>query len=197
MSGDDLPTVVRGQRRLSRLVRNDGYRLEECVTTQCITPCCVWEGSRRLVGVHDDPSTLEDTHNGLARVNPAVFGLPRQDHPAPQKPVSPTRGSMGTLLGVICTILSYLAEIVNFQALIITLSLIAGVIIIAVMVCCFRCCRSKKTVDTTADAAMERQADARKVRQEERRTEMRLRHDEIRSKYGLTKENPYARFEDN
>uniref|UniRef100_A0A3P8Y1I3 Uncharacterized protein n=1 Tax=Esox lucius TaxID=8010 RepID=A0A3P8Y1I3_ESOLU len=86
---------------------------------------------------------------------------------------------------------------VNFQALIITLSLIAGVIIIAVMVCCFRCCRSKKTVDTTADAAMERQADARKVRQEERRTEMRLRHDEIRSKYGLTKENPYARFEDN
>ncbi|KAJ8004414.1 hypothetical protein DPEC_G00135470 [Dallia pectoralis] len=86
---------------------------------------------------------------------------------------------------------------VNFQALIITISVIAGVIIIAVMVCCYRCCRTKKTMDTKADAAMEKQADARKVRQEERKNEMRLRHDEIRSKYGLNKENPYARFEDN
>ncbi|KAL0985674.1 hypothetical protein UPYG_G00160320 [Umbra pygmaea] len=86
---------------------------------------------------------------------------------------------------------------VNFQALIITMSVAAAIIIIAVVVCCFRCCKRKKPRDMRADATMERQAEVRKVHQEERRTEMRLRHDEIRTKYGLTKENAYARFEDN
>ncbi|KAF3694929.1 Unconventional myosin-X Unconventional myosin-10 [Channa argus] len=46
------------------------------------------------------------------------------------------------------------------------------------------------------DAKAERQKHARKDRQKARRTEMQLRHDEIRQKYGLAKDNPYARMDD-
>ncbi|XP_076858241.1 PTTG1 interacting protein b [Brachyhypopomus gauderio] len=87
---------------------------------------------------------------------------------------------------------------VNFQTLIIALSVIAGVIIIAVLVCCFCCCkcenigRSKRT-----EERLERQTDLRRVQQEERKAQMKSRHEEIRKKYGLTKDNSYSRFENN
>ncbi|XP_029936462.1 PTTG1 interacting protein b [Myripristis murdjan] len=85
---------------------------------------------------------------------------------------------------------------VNFQILIITMSVLAGVIIIAVFVCCFCCCKCERTGNKREDARMERQARDRRVRQEERRTEMKHRHDQIRQKYGLTKGTPYSRMED-
>ncbi|KAM4609281.1 PTTG1 interacting protein b [Polymixia lowei] len=86
---------------------------------------------------------------------------------------------------------------VNFQILIITMSVLAGIIIIAIFVCCFCCCKCEKIGNKREDAKVERQNRARKTRQEERRTEMKVRHDEIRQKYGLAKGNPYARMEDN
>ncbi|KAI1899261.1 hypothetical protein AGOR_G00059990 [Albula goreensis] len=86
---------------------------------------------------------------------------------------------------------------VNFQTLIITLSVIAGVIIIAVLVCCFCCCKCENIGSKRVEAKMERQADKRKTRQDERKAEMKMRHDEIRKKYGLSGANPYARFENN
>ncbi|XP_053482055.1 PTTG1 interacting protein b isoform X2 [Ictalurus furcatus] len=52
--------------------------------------------------------------------------------------------------------------------------------------------RSKRT-----NEHVEREAEIRRVRHEERKAEMRSRHDEIRKKYGLMKENPYSRFENN
>ncbi|XP_060784888.1 PTTG1 interacting protein b [Neoarius graeffei] len=86
---------------------------------------------------------------------------------------------------------------VNFQALIITMSVIGGVIIISVLICCFCCCKCENIRSKRTDECMEREAEIRRVRHEERKAEMRSRHDEIRRKYGLVKENPYSRFENN
>ncbi|XP_051999020.1 PTTG1 interacting protein b [Xyrauchen texanus] len=84
---------------------------------------------------------------------------------------------------------------VNFQALIITMSVIAVVIIIAILVCCFRCCKCENIGSKRAEERMESQTHLRKFRKEERKAEMRQRHDEIRSKYGLKTDNQYSRFE--
>ncbi|XP_046507342.1 pituitary tumor-transforming gene 1 protein-interacting protein-like isoform X2 [Equus quagga] len=88
---------------------------------------------------------------------------------------------------------------VNFEALIITMSVLGGAILLGVAVCCCCCCRRKKSrkPDKSEEKAM-REREERRIRQEERRAEMKSRHDEIRKKYGLFKEeNPYARFENN
>ncbi|KAF7215981.1 PTTG1 interacting protein b [Nothobranchius furzeri] len=86
---------------------------------------------------------------------------------------------------------------VNFQILIITMSVLAGIIIITVVVCCLCCCcKCERIGNKREDAQMERQTRARKARQKARGTEIQLRHDEIRQKYGLAKDNPYARMDD-
>ncbi|XP_015999013.1 pituitary tumor-transforming gene 1 protein-interacting protein [Rousettus aegyptiacus] len=89
---------------------------------------------------------------------------------------------------------------VNFEALIIAMSVIGGSFLLAVAMCCCCCCcgrkRSRKP-DRSEEKVM-REQEERRIRQEERRAEMKSRHDEIRRKYGLFKEeNPYARFENN
>uniref|UniRef100_A0A8B9PZQ9 PTTG1 interacting protein n=1 Tax=Apteryx owenii TaxID=8824 RepID=A0A8B9PZQ9_APTOW len=67
---------------------------------------------------------------------------------------------------------------VNFEALIIAMSVVGGMILIMLGVCCCCCCRKKSK------------------KQVLKRAEMKSRHDEIRRKYGLFKEeNPYAKFE--
>ncbi|GAB1295270.1 Pituitary tumor-transforming gene 1 protein-interacting protein [Apodemus speciosus] len=86
---------------------------------------------------------------------------------------------------------------VNFEALIITMSVLGGSVLLAIAVCCCCCCcrrkRSRKP-DQSDERAM-REQEERRVRQEERRAEMKSRHDEIRKKYGLFKEqNPYEKF---
>lgn len=86
---------------------------------------------------------------------------------------------------------------VNFEALIIAMSVVGGVIILSLVVCCCCCCRKKKNRNTSLDTERSmRENEERKVRQEERRTQMKSRHDEIRKKYGLFKEdNPYTKFD--
>ncbi|XP_020643070.3 pituitary tumor-transforming gene 1 protein-interacting protein [Pogona vitticeps] len=89
---------------------------------------------------------------------------------------------------------------VNFEALIITMSVVGGTILIALFVCCFCCCCKKKKIrkPDKDDEKTAREREQRRIRQEERRAEMKSRHDEIRKKYGLFKEeNPYAKFENN
>lgn len=87
---------------------------------------------------------------------------------------------------------------VNFQALIIAMSVVGGSIVLGICYCC--CCwrrrrRRAREPDKQEEKAI-REREERRVRQEERRAEMKSRHDEIRKKYGLFKEeNPYARFE--
>ncbi|NXN31900.1 PTTG protein, partial [Nycticryphes semicollaris] len=79
---------------------------------------------------------------------------------------------------------------VNFEALIIAMSVVGGTILIMLGVCCCCCCckkKSKKQVLEGPDKDEERAArerEKRRVRQEERRAEMKSRHDEIRRKYG-------------
>ncbi|XP_040912317.1 PTTG1 interacting protein b [Toxotes jaculatrix] len=85
---------------------------------------------------------------------------------------------------------------VNFQILIITMSVLAGIIVIALLVCCICCCKCERIGNKREDAKVERQNRARKARQKARRTEMQMRHDEIRQKYGLAKDNPYSRMDD-
>ncbi|CAH2306107.1 pituitary tumor-transforming gene 1 -interacting [Pelobates cultripes] len=88
---------------------------------------------------------------------------------------------------------------VNFEALIIAMSVVGGIIILSICICCYCCCCRKKKKSRSAALDNEkalRQQEERKVRQEERRVQMKTRHDEIRKKYGLFKEdNPYSKFE--
>uniref|UniRef100_A0A667XIV3 Pituitary tumor-transforming gene 1 protein-interacting protein-like n=1 Tax=Myripristis murdjan TaxID=586833 RepID=A0A667XIV3_9TELE len=72
----------------------------------------------------------------------------------------------------------------NFQALIITLAVVGGVIIIAFLICLFCCCKCENFGSSRFEAKMERQANKTRTKQEERRAEMKQRHDEIRKKYG-------------
>uniref|UniRef100_A0A2K5RBX5 PTTG1 interacting protein n=1 Tax=Cebus imitator TaxID=2715852 RepID=A0A2K5RBX5_CEBIM len=88
---------------------------------------------------------------------------------------------------------------VNFEALIITMSVVGGAFLLGIAICCCCCCRRKRSrkPDRSEEKAI-REREERRIRQEERRAEMKTRHDEIRKKYGLFKEeNPYARFENN
>uniref|UniRef100_A0A8C6TSR4 PTTG1 interacting protein n=1 Tax=Neogobius melanostomus TaxID=47308 RepID=A0A8C6TSR4_9GOBI len=82
----------------------------------------------------------------------------------------------------------------NFQILIITLSVIGAVLILALIICLFCCCKCENFGSKRFEAKMARQANKLKSKQEERRTEMKQRHDEIRAKYGLSGQNPYSKF---
>ncbi|XP_008397967.1 PTTG1 interacting protein a [Poecilia reticulata] len=82
----------------------------------------------------------------------------------------------------------------NFQTLIITLSVLGAVLIIALMVCMIRCCKCENFGSNRFEAKMQREANKTKAKQDERRAEMNKRHQEIRQKYGLNGPNPYARF---
>ncbi|XP_007536937.1 pituitary tumor-transforming gene 1 protein-interacting protein [Erinaceus europaeus] len=90
---------------------------------------------------------------------------------------------------------------VNFEALIIAMSVVGGSLLLAVALCCCYCCYCRRRDPRASDRSEEkavREREERRRRQEERRAEMKSRHDEIRKKYGLFKEeNPYARFENN
>lgn len=82
----------------------------------------------------------------------------------------------------------------NFQILIITMAVVGGVIIIAFLICLFCCCKCENIGSERFQAKMQKQANKTKTKQEERRAEMKERHDEIRKKYGLNGQNPYSRF---
>ncbi|XP_034154032.1 pituitary tumor-transforming gene 1 protein-interacting protein isoform X2 [Pangasianodon hypophthalmus] len=66
---------------------------------------------------------------------------------------------------------------VNFEALIIAMAVLLGVLLLAVTVCCCCCCR--------------------RCGRSSRRAERRAKHDEIRKKYGLMSDSdhPYSKFE--
>ncbi|XP_037095003.1 pituitary tumor-transforming gene 1 protein-interacting protein-like [Syngnathus acus] len=90
---------------------------------------------------------------------------------------------------------------VNFQTVLITLGALSGLLILALLVCCMCCCcrrhrRRQRVSDDDDDLRAEQQTRARNARQKERRMEMQLRHDKIRQKYGLTKDNPYSRMDE-
>ncbi|XP_026040458.1 pituitary tumor-transforming gene 1 protein-interacting protein [Astatotilapia calliptera] len=87
----------------------------------------------------------------------------------------------------------------NFEALIISMAVVCGVILLAIAVCCCCCCCCKKR-PSRFDREEERSAKRReeiRQRAEERKVERMARHDEIRRKYGLMgdTDHPYSKFE--
>ncbi|XP_028327588.1 pituitary tumor-transforming gene 1 protein-interacting protein [Gouania willdenowi] len=88
----------------------------------------------------------------------------------------------------------------NFEALIITMAVLGGIILISIMVCCCCCCCRCKRRSSGLDRDEERLTRRReeiKQRSEERKVERKARHDEIRRKYGLLSDSdhPYGKFE--
>ncbi|CAL8285430.1 unnamed protein product [Lota lota] len=82
----------------------------------------------------------------------------------------------------------------NFQILIITLAVLGAVLILAFIVCLLCCCKCQNCGSKSFEAKMDRKANKTKTKQDERRSEMKERHEEIRKKYGLNGANPYSRF---
>ncbi|XP_056315565.1 PTTG1 interacting protein a [Danio aesculapii] len=83
----------------------------------------------------------------------------------------------------------------NFQVLIITLSVAAALLIIGFLVCIFCCCKCENIGSSRNENRFNRRVDKTKTKQEQRKAEMKIRHDEIRQKYGLSRASPYARFD--
>ncbi|KAI5613708.1 pituitary tumor-transforming 1 interacting protein a precursor, partial [Silurus asotus] len=84
---------------------------------------------------------------------------------------------------------------INFQTLIITLSVLGVIIIIAFFICLFSCCKCENCGNSFKENKMQRKAEKRTSAQEQRRADMMARHDEIRQKYGLSRGNAYAKFD--
>ncbi|XP_075897418.1 pituitary tumor-transforming gene 1 protein-interacting protein [Nelusetta ayraudi] len=89
---------------------------------------------------------------------------------------------------------------INFEALVITIAVVFGVIVLGLLVCCCCCCvRCKKTQprpDWEEERYLRRREEMRQ-RAEERSMDRRTRHNEIRRKYGLMgdSDHPYSKFE--
>ncbi|XP_033124566.1 pituitary tumor-transforming gene 1 protein-interacting protein-like [Anneissia japonica] len=90
---------------------------------------------------------------------------------------------------------------INFQALLISMGVIAGILIIAVTYCVCRCCCCKNNSRAKwakEDAKVERQKQERQMRHDQKKADRKARNDEIRRKYGLTTDDDgqYHRLED-
>lgn len=86
----------------------------------------------------------------------------------------------------------------NFEALIISMAVIGGIIILSltICICCCCCCKNNKKKYEKEDAKWERKQAARQEKADIRKADRKVRTDEIRRKYGLVKDdNPYERFE--
>ncbi|GAB1608743.1 pituitary tumor-transforming gene 1 protein-interacting protein-like [Argonauta hians] len=88
--------------------------------------------------------------------------------------------------------------LINFEALLISMGVLAGIFLLSCSLCVyFCCCRKNKRLKYMAEEIrFERQKEERRAKSDERKQERQLRNDEIRKKYGLFKEeNPYTRFD--
>ncbi|NXI47715.1 PTTG protein, partial [Galbula dea] len=103
---------------------------------------------------------------------------------------------------------------VNFEALLIAIAVVAGLILVSIAVCCCYCCSCRRSfrrlssppvcVPSRLDEDEERltrKREERRLQALQRKHERKLKHDEIRKKYGLLQDslqdsdNPYSRFE--
>lgn len=88
---------------------------------------------------------------------------------------------------------------VNFEALIIAMAVVCGTLLLAVTVCCCCCCckrRPSSSFDRDDEQFARRREEIRQ-RADERRVERKVKHDDIRKKYGLIpdSDHPYSKFE--
>jgi len=78
----------------------------------------------------------------------------------------------------------------NFEALIISMSVIGGVFIIGITLCCCKCCgcccfSNNSSKYRREEERMNRDRQERSMRQDERKRDRERRNDDIRRKYGL------------
>ncbi|XP_034029863.1 pituitary tumor-transforming gene 1 protein-interacting protein isoform X2 [Thalassophryne amazonica] len=87
----------------------------------------------------------------------------------------------------------------NFEALVITLSVIGGTLLLSLIICCCCCCCCKKRRSRSdrEEERYTRRRDEMRQRAEERKLERKAKNDEIRRKYGLMSDSdhPYSKFE--
>lgn len=87
----------------------------------------------------------------------------------------------------------------NFEALVITLGALGGVVVLTIAACCCYCCccKSSHSRFDREDELYARRREEIRQRSEERKTDRKAKHDEIRRKYGLLgdSEHPYSKFE--
>ncbi|XP_041367320.1 pituitary tumor-transforming gene 1 protein-interacting protein-like isoform X2 [Gigantopelta aegis] len=87
----------------------------------------------------------------------------------------------------------------NFKAMLISVGVIGGSIVLAITFCCIYCCCCRghnKAKYVKDELKMEREKTERKHRSDDRRAERQERLNEIRRKYGLVKDEPsYERMD--
>ncbi|XP_010011347.1 PREDICTED: pituitary tumor-transforming gene 1 protein-interacting protein-like, partial [Nestor notabilis] len=75
---------------------------------------------------------------------------------------------------------------INFEALIIAIAVVAGLILVSIAVCCCYCCYCRRRSRSGPDEEEERLArkrEERRLQSLQRKHERKLKHDEIRKKY--------------
>ncbi|XP_019363933.1 PREDICTED: pituitary tumor-transforming gene 1 protein-interacting protein-like [Gavialis gangeticus] len=87
----------------------------------------------------------------------------------------------------------------NFEALIIAIAVIAGLILVSIIACCCYCCYCRKSSrgPSEEEERLSRDREERRLQSLQRKQERKVKHDEIRKKYGLLQDSdhPYSRFE--
>lgn len=88
----------------------------------------------------------------------------------------------------------------NFEALIISMSVIGGALLIAISLCVCKCCgcccfRKNEAKYHAEEMRLERERQDRSMRQDQRKQERQRRNDDIRRKYGLLR-NDYQRLDE-
>lgn len=91
---------------------------------------------------------------------------------------------------------------INFEALIIAIGVVAGILVLSVIVCCWYCCYCRKSSSSRLRLEAEeenliRERERRKQESLQRKNERTIKHNEIRKKYGLLQDmdHPYSNFD--
>ncbi|XP_053700167.1 pituitary tumor-transforming gene 1 protein-interacting protein isoform X1 [Synchiropus splendidus] len=88
----------------------------------------------------------------------------------------------------------------NFEALVVTVGVLGGIIILSFLVCCCYCCCCRRRQSRRPDYEEEfyaRRREEMRQRADDRKFERMARHEDIRRKYGLMgdSDHPYSKFE--
>ncbi|XP_054846764.1 pituitary tumor-transforming gene 1 protein-interacting protein-like isoform X2 [Eublepharis macularius] len=88
---------------------------------------------------------------------------------------------------------------VNFQALIISIAVVAGLLLLTIVGCCCYCCccRGRHRGRLEEEERFIREREEKHLQSLQRKHERKAKHDEIRKKYGLLQDSdhPYSRYE--
>ncbi|KAG9476378.1 hypothetical protein GDO78_003104 [Eleutherodactylus coqui] len=91
---------------------------------------------------------------------------------------------------------------INFEALIIAMAVVAGVLLLTIIVCCCYCCYCRKSSSSRLRLEAEeenliREREKRRQESLQRKNERTVKHNEIRKKYGLLQDmdHPYSKFD--